>query len=125
AALTVDAAPALALLTHPRAEVRVAALAAMEFRKDWRTGQAELVLQTAQRAEQPAIRAAAVCALANVDDRWLVEAVAQFLHDPSTEVRRAATEALLWDSERRWTWIRYIVRRVLADPLYATDGALT
>jgi HEAT repeat protein len=124
AALTIDAAPALALLRHPRQEVRIAALTALEFRKDWRPGQAELVLQVAQRAEQPTVRAAAVCALANVDDRSLVEAVAQFMHDPSTEVRRSATESLLWDTDHRWSWIRYIVRRVLADPLYANDGAL-
>jgi hypothetical protein len=125
AALSIDASPALALLQHPRSEVRVAALAALEFRKDWRTGQAELVLQAAQRAEQPTIRAAAVCALANVDDRLLVEQVAQFMHDTSTEVRRAATESLLWDTEHRWNWIRYNVRRALADPLYANDGALS
>jgi hypothetical protein len=124
AALTVDAWPALALLHHPRTEVRVAALSALEFRKEWRLGQAELVLQTAQHAEQPVVRAAAVCALANVDNRVLVEAVAQFLSDPSLEVRRAATESLLWDTERRWGWIRYVVRRVLADPLYQNDGAL-
>jgi hypothetical protein len=124
AALSIDAAPALALLTHPRSEVRVAALAALEFRKDWRPGQAALVLQTAQRAEQPAIRAAAVFALANVDDRNLVETVAQFLHDPAVEVRRAATESLLWDTEHRWTWIRFGVRRVLADPLFGNDGPL-
>lgn len=124
AALAIDASPALALLQHPRTEVRVAALAALEFRKDWRPGQAELVLQAAQRAEQPAVRAAAAWALANVDERPLVEAVAQFLHDPSTEVRRAANESLLWDTEHRWGWIRHYVRRVLADPLYATDGAL-
>jgi hypothetical protein len=125
AALSIDASPALALLKHERNEVRVAALTALEFRKEWRPGQAELVLQTAQRAEQPAIRAAAVSALANVDDRALVEAVAQFMHDPSAEVRQAATESLLWDTEHRWGWIRYIVRRVLADPLYAMDGALS
>jgi HEAT repeat protein len=124
AALHIDAAPALALLGHPRVEVRVAALGALEFRKEWRPGQAELVLQTAQHAEQPMVRAAAVSALANVDDRALVEAVAQFLLDPSWEVRRAATEALLWDTERRWAWVRYAVRRVLADPLYLGDGAL-
>jgi HEAT repeat protein len=124
AALVIDAAPALALLGHPRTEVRVAALAALEFRKEWRQGQAELVLQTAQHAEQPVVRAAAVSALANVDDRILVEAVAQFLHDPSWEVRKAATESLLWDTEHRWNWIRYVVRRVLADPLYQNDGAL-
>lgn len=124
AALSIDASPALALLKHPRAEVRVAALAALEFRKDWRPGQAELVLQTAQRTEQPAVRAAAVAALANLDDRELVEAVAQFLHDTSIEVRRAATESLLWDTEHRWSWICFAVRRVLADPLYQNDGPL-
>jgi HEAT repeat protein len=124
AALTIDASPALALLHHPRTEVRVAALAALEFRKDWRGGQAALVLQTAQHAEQPVVRAAAVAALANVDDRGLIEAVAQFLHDPSWEVRKAATESLLWDTDHRWAWIRFAVRRVLADPLYQTDGAL-
>ncbi len=124
AALIFDAAPALALLRHPRPEVRVAALTALEFRKDWRYGQAELVLQSAQHAEQPIVRAAAVCALANVDEPRLVEAVAQFLHDPSWEVRKAATEALLWDTAQRWRWIRYTVRRVLADPLYQNDGPL-
>jgi hypothetical protein len=124
AALTIDAAPALALLGHGRLEVRVAALAALEFRKEWKPGQAELVLQTALRAEQPALRAAAVTALAGVDDRQLIERVAEFLHDPSLEVRRATGEALLWDTERRWGWIRYIVRRALADPLFQHDGPL-
>lgn len=124
AALAVDAGPALALLQHPRPEVRVAALAALEFRKDWRPGQAELVLQLAQRAEQPVIRAASVAALGNVDDRSLVETLAQFLHDNSLEVRRAAVESLLWDSEHRWAWIRFAVRRILADPLFFNDGPL-
>ncbi len=124
AALGPNAAPALALLNDTRPEVRVAALAALEFRKDWRPGQAELVMQVAQRAEQPLVRAAAVTALGNLDDRELVETLAQFLHDPSREVRRAATEALLWDTERRWNWIRFAVRRILADPLFSTDGPL-
>jgi len=124
AALGYDAAPALALLNDPRTEVRVAALAALEFRKDWRPGQAEMVLQVGQRAEQPQVRAAAVAALGNLDDRELVETLAQFLHDTSREVRRAAVEALLWDTERRWTWIRFAVRRILADPLFISDGPL-
>jgi hypothetical protein len=124
AALNIDASPALALLNRPRVEVRVAALAALEFRKDWRPGQAELVLQLAQRAEQPAVRAAAVTALGNLDDRTVVETVAQFLHDPSWEVRKAAAESLLWDTEQRWPWIRFAVRRVLADALYQNDGPL-
>lgn len=124
AALHIDAAPALALLSHERIEVRVAALGALEFRKDWRPGQAEYILHLAHSAEQPLVRAAAVMALANLDDRMLVETVAQFLHDNSPEVRRAASEALLWDTERRWHWIRFAVRRVLADALFVTDGPL-
>ncbi len=124
AALVYDAGPALILLRHPRPEVRLAALAALEFRKDWRPGQPELVLQQAQAAEQPAIRAAAVAALANVEDRELIEMVATFLHDNSLEVRRAAVEAVLWDCEKRWPSVRYAVRRVLADPLFSGDGPM-
>lgn len=122
--LHVDAAPALVLLDHVRPQVRIAALAALEFRKDWRPGQAERVLLLAQTAEQPPLRAAALSALANVDDRLLIEAVAEFLRDPAHQVRRAATEALLWDSERRWPWIRYAVRFTLADQTHAHDGPL-
>src|SRR6202035_5384900 len=71
ATLAYDAAPALALLQHARKEVRVAALSALEFRKDWRPGQAELVMQIAQRSEEPAVRAAAVLALGNLEDRMM------------------------------------------------------
>jgi hypothetical protein len=124
AALSIDASPALALLRDKRHEVRVAALAALEFRKEWKPGQAELVLQTALRAEHPALRAAAVYALGNVDDQDLIERVATFLHDPSLEVRKAAVESLLWDTEKRWRWIRFVVRRSLADPLFQHDGPL-
>jgi hypothetical protein len=123
-ALHLDATPALNLLHHARLPVRMAALAALEFRANWRAGQVELVLQAAQAAGEPAIRAAAVDALANVDDRLLVENLANFLRDPSWEVRRAATEALLWDSERRWPWVRHAVRQSLADPAYQQDGPL-
>jgi HEAT repeat protein len=124
AVLAYDAGPALVLLKHPRPEVRVAALAALEFRKEWRPGQAELVLQLAKNAEQPTVRAVAVAALANVEERELTEAVAQFLHDASREVRKAAMEALLWDCEKRWGWIRFAVRRILSDPLFMGDGPL-
>ncbi|MBI3823310.1 MAG: HEAT repeat domain-containing protein [Planctomycetes bacterium] len=124
ATLAYDAAPALALLQHPRIEVRVAALSALEFRKDWRPGQAELVMQIAQRAEDPIVRAAAVLALGNLEDRMMIEALAQFLNDPSREVRRAAVEALLWESEQRWGWIRFAMRRTMSDPLFKDDGPL-
>ena len=124
ATLVYDAAPALVLLQHARIEVRVAALAALEFRKDWRPGQAELIMQLAQRSEEPAIRAAAVLALGNLDDRLMIETLAQFLNDPNREVRRAAVEAILWDSERRWSWIRFYVRRTMSDPLFKDDGPI-
>jgi hypothetical protein len=124
ATLAYDAAPALALLQHKRVEVRVAALTALEFRKDWRSGQAELVMQVAQRAEEPAVRAAAVLALGNLEDRLMIETLAQFLNDPDREVRRSAVEALLWESENRWAWIRFAIRRTMSDPLFKDDGPL-
>lgn len=123
-ALHLDAAPALLLLQGPRPQVQIAALAALEFRQHWRPGQAEAVLQVALRAEEPAVRAAALSALANLEDRVLIESLAEFLRDPSPLVRRAATEALLWDTEHRWLWIRHAVRRSLGDPLCQDDGAL-
>jgi hypothetical protein len=123
-ALHIDATPALALLNNPRPQVRVAALAALEFRQNWRRGQAEIVMQVAQRAHEAAVRSAAIMALANVDDRALIEVVAEFLRDPSWEVRRATTEALLWNCENRWPWIRHAVRRSLGDVAYKDDGPL-
>jgi HEAT repeat protein len=124
ATLAYDAAPALVMLQNARVEVRVAALAALEFRKDWRPGQAELVMQTAQRAEEPAVRAAAVLALGNLDDRLMIETLAQFLNDANRDVRRAAVEALLWDCEHRWSWIRFAVRRTMSDPLFKDDDPI-
>ena len=59
-----------------------------------------------------------------MDDRSLIEAVGEFLRDPSAEVRRATIEALFWDSEHRWSWIRQAVRRALGDPTCADDGPL-
>src|SRR5262245_16411899 len=86
----VDAWPALTRLGNRRPEVRVAALAALEFRSHWRYGQAEVVLTLARNSPEPEVRAAAIYALANVDDRLLTEELAEFLCDPSGRVRRAA-----------------------------------
>ncbi len=123
-ALHLDATPALNLLHHARLPVRLAALAALEFRPNWRKGQVNLILEVARAAGEPAVRAAAINALANVDDRPLVETLTEFLRDPSWEVRRAVTEALLWDSERRWPWVRHAFRQSLADPAHQADGPL-
>jgi HEAT repeat protein len=123
-ALHVDAAPALALLRTKRVQVRLAALTALEFRQNWRPGQPEVVLQLALRAEEPLLRAAALMALGNVHERSVVEPLAEFLRDPSWEVRRAATEALMWDTEHRWGCIRHAVRRALGDPACQEDGPL-
>jgi hypothetical protein len=114
-ALYLDAAPALRLLEHPRHEVHFAALVALEFHKHWRAGQAERVLKAAADADEEEVRAAAVLAIANVEDRYLVETVANYLADHSARVRRAAAEALLWDLENRWGWIRHAVRKALAN----------
>ena len=123
-ALVMDASPALELLKHSRAQVRMAGLLALEFRKHWRKNQAEIVLQVALRAEQPELRAAALSALANVEDRYVIEALSEFLRDPAPQVRKAAMESLLWSTEARWSWIRHAVRRCLADRLCQKDGPL-
>lgn len=123
-AVHVDASPALSLLANSRPEVRVAALAALEFRQKWRSGQPQVVLQLAQRAIEPEVRAAAINALANVEDRNIIEALAEFLHDSSRLVRQTAAEALLWNTEKNWPWIRLAVRRAMADPVCQEDGPL-
>ena len=123
-ALHIDATPALALLANPNPPVRVAALAALEFRPNWRPGQPQVVLQLAQRAPEPEVRAAAINALANVEDRLLVEALAELLRDPAPLVRQTAVEALLWDCEQRWEWVRHQVRQALANPALQNDGPL-
>lgn len=123
-AVHIDASPALELLANPRPAVRVAALAALEYRPSWRAGQPEVVLQLARRAPEPEVRAAAVNALANVEDRCLVESLAELLRDASPLVRRTTTEALLWNSERHWAWARHEVRNALADPACQHDGPL-
>lgn len=119
-----DPQPAFALLVNERPQVRMAALTALEFRRDWRPGQPELILNVAQNAAEPEVRSAAIAALANLEERMMIERLGEFLSDPALEVRRAAAEVLLWDSERRWPWIRHLVRRNLADAAFKDDGPL-
>jgi hypothetical protein len=122
--LQFDASPALGLLDHKRDEVRLCALLALEFRRHWRTGQPEMVLSLLNHEAVPEVRAAAVNALGNIDERHIVEAVASYLRDPSPKVRKAAASALFWNSDHRWWWMRLGVRLALADPALREDGAL-
>lgn len=122
--LYVDAEPALALLAHPLPQAKVAALTALEFRKYWQRGQPDMVLQLARQAGEPEVRAAAINALANIDDRLIIEALGDFMCDTSPMVRQTAAIALLWNTESRWTWMRHAVRNALAHPLCREDGPL-
>jgi hypothetical protein len=119
-----EASPALALLDHARVEIRAAALSALSYRVHWRPWQAEFVQAVVQRSEQPAVRAAAIRALAFSRDALVVETLAKSLRDEAPEVRRAAAEVLFWDSERRWGWVRFGVHEALSDPQLGDDGPL-
>jgi hypothetical protein len=123
-ALRENAEPVLVLLMNPMPQVRIAALASLEFRPTWRMGQAEAVLQAARFATEPPVRATAIMALANVDDSKLSALIAVYLRDLSPEVRKAAAEALLWDAANRWVLIRREIRHALSDPRCAGDGPL-
>jgi hypothetical protein len=123
-ALAYEAGPALQLLHDPRPQVRLAALTALEFRKYWREGQAEMVVGLLHKEPVPEVRAAAVAALANTHDRETIEVLADCLRDRDARVRRAASDALFWDVENRWALMRYGVRRALADPVFRDDGSL-
>jgi hypothetical protein len=116
--------PALALLSDSRPPVQTAALGALEYRHHWRPGEAELVLHVGRDSREPAVRAAAAYALAAVESPELAAGLAGFLRDPAAEVRLATAEALMWDAEGRWPFIRDGVREALADPRLADDGAL-
>lgn len=122
--LHLDASPVLQLLNHSSVQVRVAALATMEFRQSWRPGQTEIVLHTARTAREPVVRATAVLALANTEERQMLEALAEFLWDPSQVVRHAARDGLLWNLEQRWPWIRLLCRQAMSHPATQQDGPL-
>jgi HEAT repeat protein len=119
-----DAAPALPLLAHDDVRIQVAVLTALEFHANWRKGQVEAVLQRAHFSDEPAVRAAAVLALAHVTKGRHLLGVLPFLRDPQAEVRWAAAMAVLWDAGPRWPEIRGQVRLALAAPHATKDGPL-
>lgn len=122
--LAFDATPALELMTNSRPEVRLLAVAALEYRPHWRIGQVEQVLNHLQNEGVPAVRVAAINAVANVDERRATEIVAEALHDPDPRVRQAASDSLFWDKNRRWDWLRNGVRLALSDPKLHDCGPL-
>jgi hypothetical protein len=123
-ALRDEVGPAMYLLTGHPPTVRIAALAAMEFRRSWRRGQPDIVLEIAKNEPLAEIRAAALLALAGVNQRLIVEEMVSSLRDPSLIVRQAAVDALLWDCEARWIWVRHAVHEALADPRFVKDGPM-
>ncbi|HZU35571.1 MAG TPA: HEAT repeat domain-containing protein [Gemmataceae bacterium] len=124
AALAHDPTPALALLTHDRPAVQVAALAALEGRTAWHSDHAELVLELARSSAEPAVRTGVLMTLSTAQRRPIVEGMAEFLRDPDQGVRQAAVEALFADTRQRWSWIRGTLQALLADPTFAGEGAL-
>lgn len=116
--------PALGMLTDPRAEVRIAALLALQGRENWRAGEAAVVLTTVRKAAVPAVRAAGLAALGSSHDPAIVTAIAGFLRDSSAEVRRAAMAALMAGGGVHWSLARDRVRDALADASLSADGPL-
>src|SRR5262245_45571777 len=84
-----NAAPVLPLLVHEDVRLQVAALTALDWHPSWRKGQAEAILHLASTSGEPAVRAAACLALANVTDPRHLQALVPFMRDPSIEVRAA------------------------------------
>lgn len=123
-AIVFDAAPAVDLLANRRPEVRMVALSALEFRATWRPGQIDQVLNYVQGEAVPAVRVAAINAVANVDERRPTELLSEALHDHDPRVRQAASDALFWDNRRPWEWMRNGVRATLADPKLHDCGSL-
>src|SRR5262249_13578996 len=80
-AIRAEAAPVLPLLADARPQIRVAALAALEYRKDWRVGQPDLVLKLAVADPDPEVRSAAVAALGSIKQRLFLEEWAGCLRD--------------------------------------------
>lgn len=118
-----DAGPTLRLLTDPRPEVRAAGLLALQGRSQWRPGETGLVLVAARQASEPALRCAAINALASATDPDTVASLAEFMRDPALEVRQsaAAVVALAGDN---WPVVREQVRAALAVPDHVDDGPL-
>lgn len=112
------------LLEDRRTEVQMAGLAALQGRAFWRWREAAAVLKVARGPVTGDVRVLAVDALASAVNVDVLDGVCEFLRDPLPEVRTAAVAALLRGGEERWALVRGAMRRMLADPTLASDGAL-
>lgn len=117
-------APILPLLAHADVRIQIATLTALEGQPIWRKGQAETVVQRANYSDEPAVRSVAMAALANVHKARHIICLLPFLRDSSSDVRRAAAVAILWDARTRWPEVRSAIRTALSDPQAARDGPL-
>ena len=115
-ALGPDASAAFELLKHPRRQVRYAALAALESHHNWAQTEVELVLRMARQDPDEELRCAAILALANVDDRQVVEELASFMENASCAVRETVVQSTFRNLEERWSWVRQAVKGALAKP---------
>lgn len=122
--LQLDPNPALAMLAHPKPEVRIAMLCALKHYTTWQESEVKLVLRTAKLAAEPAVRVAAIAAIAKVNQRRTVEAIGKFLFDGAAEVRAAAMAAILSDAPHRWGWVSHLVHTALSEPKFAIDGPI-
>jgi len=119
-----DPALVFELLEDRRAEVQMAGMAALQGRPYWRWAEAAVVLRVARGPVPGEVRVLAVSALASGTTLDLLDGVCEFLRDPLPDVRAEAVAALLRGGEGRWAVVRGAMRRMLADPVFASDGAL-
>lgn len=119
-----DPRPALDLLHDYRPQVRLVALLALQGRSNWRPEETAVLTTAARSAVEPAVRAAAVAALARANDARALATLSGFLRDPNMEVRAAAISSLFVDSARNWPLIRDEIRNTLASPGLVGDDPL-
>lgn len=124
-AVAKDASPVFGLFNDARAEVRIAAFAALEGRKAWRPAEIAVVLHKMHQMTDPAVRAVAIAALAPATEPSTVLELANFLRDPEPCVRLAAIRAALSNPGQRWAIVRESVRNYLSDPRFCNDGGLS
>ncbi|HMO34886.1 MAG TPA: HEAT repeat domain-containing protein, partial [Gemmatales bacterium] len=128
-AIRYDASPALKLLEHTHPGVRIAALAALEFRSHWTVGQTNEVLRLIEIDRVPEVRLMAIKALGTQRDRRTTEVISNALSDQDDNVRYTAAEMLFSKQERRsrdrrWQWMRNGVRLALSSNFMADHGPI-